>query len=716
MPKRSDPSPKSDSELQAYSKRLQCLLDIWELLCCTESEMESVFRGMAELLPKGMQHSEHGAARIVFDHRVFEPADFKTTPWFCAADIIIEQETRGSVAVYYIREMPPAEQGPFLLEEVHFIETVAQRLGHFLHQRALAETVPAPRWVEPARTEADNWRALLQVYSGTNLALLLQLSNKMMIYLGLKGIAQADAVMQKRGLRSSTPAADDSPEDAADSRTRRDDILAFSDEIFRIAENHLSADEISRCLRQWVSENRNSTFVRTIANPDSTLRETIDAIRFFDRCEQQGAELSPTTLGGVQVHLIRRFLSEQLDFMKIAKAYLTKDDFCELIQRMIFLPGSHGKLGGKGARFFLTTRILRKESADSEDLQKIKMPKTWYLATGSLFPFMCNNDMEHVINQKYKSLDQIRKEYPLVVQFFRAAQFPPEVVRGLDMALDDFGDVPLAVRVSSMLEDHLGAEFSSVYPTRFVGNIGRKKDRLQALLYAVAESYASVLAPEPMAYRAERGLIDFEEDVGILIQEVVGMHVDKYYLPAFAGAARDSNGVKHPAYTGGGTMRIVFGLDARCADCPENHCGCMFALKNLQRLTASEENLTKSPGAVEAINRHSSEVEAIDFREFMKSYGRKIVGMENILSAVENDGLCEFRPVGFDYNQGRMAVTFDGLLHNTPLVQRVTAVLELLHQAYSSPVEVEFASDGCDLYLLECQPLVRPAIAAKNNP
>ena len=42
---------------------------------------------------------------------------------------------------------------------------------------------------------------------------------------------------------------------------------------------------------------------------------------------------------------------------------------------------------------------------------------------------------------------------------------------------------------------------------------------------AIAEVYASIFGPDPTEYRAERGLLDVHEEMGILIQEVVGQKI-----------------------------------------------------------------------------------------------------------------------------------------------------------------------------------------------
>ena len=47
-------------------------------------------------------------------------------------------------------------------------------------------------------------------------------------------------------------------------------------------------------------------------------------------------------------------------------------------------------------------------------------------------------------------------------------------------------------------------------------------------MYAIRSYYA-------IEYRAQRGLLDFHEEMGVMIQSVVGQRVGDYYLPAWAG-------------------------------------------------------------------------------------------------------------------------------------------------------------------------------------
>ena len=84
----------------------------------------------------------------------------------------------------------------------------------------------------------------------------------------------------------------------------------------------------------------------------------------------------------------------------------------------------------------------------------------------------------------------------------------------------------------------------------------------------IAEVYASIFGPDPIEYRAERGLLDVHEEMGIMIQEVVGTRVGKYFLPTFAGVAFSNNEFRWSPRIrrDDGLIRLVPGLGTRAVD------------------------------------------------------------------------------------------------------------------------------------------------------
>ena len=56
----------------------------------------------------------------------------------------------------------------------------------------------------------------------------------------------------------------------------------------------------------------------------------------------------------------------------------------------------------------------------------VRIPKTWYLTSDGLLHFMRFNNLEDVYTRKYQEVDQVRREYPHLVQIFKSSPFPPE--------------------------------------------------------------------------------------------------------------------------------------------------------------------------------------------------------------------------------------------------------------------------------------------------
>jgi predicted nucleotidyltransferase len=88
------------------------------------------------------------------------------------------------------------------------------------------------------------------------------------------------------------------------------------------------------------------------------------------------------------------------------------------------------------------------------------------------------------------------------------------------------------------------------------------------------------------------------------------------------------------------------------------------------------------------------------FREF----GSEYPALGQIASVYSDDRIRG--PVGFDWDPPteKLIVTFEGLVTRTPFISRMQALLRVLREKMGVPVDIEFASDGRDLYLLQCRP------------
>jgi hypothetical protein len=77
--------------------------------------------------------------------------------------------------------------------------------------------------------------------------------------------------------------------------------------------------------------------------------------------------------------------------------------------------------------------------------------------------------------------------------------------------------------------------------------------------------------------------------------------------------------------------------------------------------------------------------------------------VRQMVSIADHDHLR--RPAGLvDFSRDGLVMTFEGLVSDSPFVTRMRALLHLLREKLKMPVDIEFASDGRDLYLLQCRP------------
>ncbi len=115
--------------LRERVKELRCLYGIAKLGERHQASLEGLLQGAVDLLPSSWQYPEAACARILFEEKAFKSVGFQETGFRQAADIRINGKKAGVVEVYYTRQMPPADEGPFLQEERALIDAVAERLS-----------------------------------------------------------------------------------------------------------------------------------------------------------------------------------------------------------------------------------------------------------------------------------------------------------------------------------------------------------------------------------------------------------------------------------------------------------------------------------------------------------------------------------------------------------------------------------------------------------
>jgi len=694
--------------LTERAKELTCLYAIEECLNDTEADIDHVCNCIIEAIPPGWQYPDICVVKITLDGKEYFSENFQETEWKLTSDIVQQDQTAGGIGVYYTKDMPNADIGPFLKEEKKLVETIADRLNHFLTYKRMKHVFQEWKVRDngTARKQGNDWEAVMDLIHQTDNALFLRITNKMLNHLCWSGIEEAEELR-----RSDTPQgmveAGVYGEDLTKHRLNRllDFSTEFTERIFRIAADHLSQDEILSRIQMWIQEDKLGTLLRTVRQKLPISEVAGDLRRYFLTTKEKTDSQYPQAKG-LKVLLIEAILSNRSNYINVAKDHVSIEDLYHLLRKVIFSKESHGKLGGKCSGFILASHMLKAEG-NAAAASSIHVPRTWYLTSDMMLEFIHYNNMDEIVEQKYKEIERVRVEYPHVVDMFRQTVFPQEMINGLSMVIDDFGEIPLIVRSSSLLEDRTELPFSGKYKSIFLANQGSREERLQRLLHAVAEVYASNFGPEPIDYRSEHGLIEFSEQLGIMIQEVVGKRIGPYFFPLCSGKAFSRNELSTllEIEQSDGIVRMIPGLGGEKRDrVNREHSVLLLPGRPTSRINGDTEYcVSHAPKNIKVLNLETKRVETLELRELMSNCGNAVEDAKMILSVYSDENL---QPLSDDQSTpagAKLVATFDGLITSSPFVLQIQTMLKILEEKFGTPVEVEFASNGREIYLLQCR-------------
>ncbi|PJC76894.1 MAG: helix-turn-helix transcriptional regulator [Syntrophobacterales bacterium CG_4_8_14_3_um_filter_49_14] len=91
--------------------------------------IEDFLRNLINILPPSWQYPEITCARILFDGKTYKSRGFNSSKWRQSSRILMYNEPMGEVEVFYLEEMPPEDEGPFLKEERLLLDAIAEQIG-----------------------------------------------------------------------------------------------------------------------------------------------------------------------------------------------------------------------------------------------------------------------------------------------------------------------------------------------------------------------------------------------------------------------------------------------------------------------------------------------------------------------------------------------------------------------------------------------------------
>jgi hypothetical protein len=487
---------------------------------------------------------------------------------------------------------------------------------------------------------------------------------------------------------------------------RQDYMEALIDFYFA---NHFSPSEIENYINLARKKDKARTLGMMVNDDHATSLQIYGALREFCKIPKGEVFISREEAEGTRVALINHFISNHLPFISIAKNYVTIRDIDSLLQRSLWSRKRTGKLGGKAAGIILAEKILLPtlEDRDPELEEYIWVPDTWYLNSGVFSEFLDRNNLHLLHTFKYKERETIEKESQSVEEKFRFSSFAPEVIEDFRRILEEIGEYPIIIRSSSLLEDSFGLAFSGKYQSVFLTNQGDIETRLSHFILGMKRVFASTYSPDPILYRRDHGLLDFDERMSMMVQKVVGRNFGDYFFPFASGVMFSRN-----TYTWNpkikkeeGLIRLVLGLGTRAVDRVGSDYPRMIPLSHPQlRPEVTAEQIKKySQKQIDLLNMKKGAFETVDFRTLTD-----IIEHPELYDAVslQTDGHLAAPLFKTQKLKGSdLCLTFENLLTKTPFVKIAKKVLTKIEAAYGRPVDIEFAWDDNKLYLLQCRSL-----------
>lgn len=502
----------------------------------------------------------------------------------------------------------------------------------------------------------------------------------------------------------------------------------FSPTMFFPHRLNLSAPERIVNITDGVSVSRFYQLVGIEANHDGA--QHLDSWERFFIAAREAQPTDPEAQQALIRAMAERLFGNEPRFLEMVKRNCTIDDLLAVKARLI---GS-GKAGGKTMGMLLSRWIVRRALPEFEPL--LEPHDSWYLGSDVFYTYLIHNHLWKLRMQQCTEAGYFTQA-PALQEGILAGEFPDHLRGQFIRTLEYFGQTPIIVRSSSLLEDSFGHAFAGKYESVFCVNTGSPDDRLHAFETAIRRVFASTMDPSALAYRLQRGLAAHDEQMAILVQRVSGSPFGGFFMPAAAGVGYSWSAWRwhrdiDPA---AGMLRVVAGLGTRAVDRTGN---------DYPRLIALNKPELDATGGANRGRYCQHSVDGLDLSE------RSLLtrSLENIIPLLppwlanrlaEHHDEAERQLEERGIHRSVYLGTCPGVASDDKLLAVLRRIMQTLQQEYGTPVDIEFtvnwanggaanggtskggtthgagASSDFMVNLLQCRPLKTPGAVTETT-
>lgn len=678
------------------AKELECFYLVDEAL--TGPSLSDNLLKITEVTPVGFRNLEACSVIIELDGQLYAKKPVITDSYELQSDIRLNGTSRGYIKAMYPKHINFNTDLIFLPEEQKLLDTIANRIAEGIYKINLQQK---------NRFRGD-WEAIVTLLQNTDQDMLLYVCEKMLTLLARTSPNLVDGIFDKMDWKKYRIQGEiNFPLETLPAF----DVTRLSQILFSYASSCLEDDHVYNYISLWIYQGKTYELIKKIDKKDTDVKDITQALSQYMKAVRGNEMASEATKRWLTVELIQRFLTDKPTMIANAQKHISIEALCNLLDNVICSPKSIGKIGGKGTGFFIANQIIASHIKENPEFSKIKAPRTWYISSDELAKLIERNGLDELNEHKYRDILEIRTSYPRIIQMLKNSKFSSYVLNELGQILESCENRPLIVRSSSLLEDQVDTSFSGKYKSLFLTNVGTKAERQQQLVEGILEVYASLFNPDSIQYRKERNLIDCSEQMGIMIQEVVGTRVGPYFFPLYAGVAFSNNELRWSPRIRreDGLLRMVMGLGTRAVDRIGDDYPILISpgQPNLPVNQSALELSKYSPQMMDVLDVEHNQFLTLPISQVIKEYGGQIPHINYVASVLKEDILVGVNSLMTNFKSDDIIITFDHMIRNTSMVKLIQSILVLLKEKLGYPVDIEFASDGDNFYLLQCRPQSR---------
>jgi len=410
--------------------------------------------------------------------------------------------------------------------------------------------------------------------------------------------------------------------------------------------------------------------------------------------------------------LCRLIISKDEKMLAIAQEYFSLRDILDIKRRLI---GS-GFIGGKAVGMLLARKILEKKDPDYWRTA-LEPHDSFYIGSDVFYTYIVQNGswQKRMLQRKDENYFALARD---LQEDMLKGKFPHDIREQFMQMLEYFGQSPVIVRSSSLLEDSFGSAFAGKYDSLFCVNQGSPAARYEEFENALRQVYASAMSEDALVYRKKRGLDKSDEQMAALVMRVSGDNRNKYFFPLIGGVGFSYNSYvwNKDIHPGAGMVRIVFGLGTRSVNRTEGDYPRVCSLSDpmLQPFESAEDQKRYSQHYVDALDLGNNSFVCMP----LNNIAAMDTGVDmGIVGRPDHETNRRIRELGIK-NQQAWNLTFEKLFFDLGFVPAMKKLLSTIEGVYRYPVDVEFTvnlnqRNEITINLLQCRPLQTKGETAK---